>query len=337
MDKTRKVILILFVVAAMVMGGCTRAIGSGPPTPEGTDVLDFLLNSPTPTNDYTRRTNTPTPEDTEEVAADAGGGDDVPAATEVPASTDVEPTEAETVPTEAAIEPSATLHIITPTPEMPDPTATLTPVVLGPPDLNPDLVFKGAHYVDSFDDPQPWYDMSGMLPNSQYINIEVLDGGMQVTGKLEEWDTWWLSGYTMYDYYIEMEVDSGDCAENDAYGLMVRASQHDEPTRGYIVGLTCDGKVFAKRLTSVTPYVALSILNPTESEFIKSGPNQTNTIGVWAEDNELEIYINHYYFTIIYDDTFEWGRYGIFVKAGEGGNYTYTAHEIRVWGVVQDE
>jgi hypothetical protein len=336
MDKIRKVIILLIVCISLVIGGCTRAIATNQPTPEGTDVLDFLLNSATPTNDYTRRTNTPTPADTEESAADAGDEGDGEQATEAPEAGEVqEATEAEVPPTE--VPPTATLHIITPTPEIAEPTATLTPVVLGPPDLNPDLVFKGAHYVDSFDDPQPWYDMSGMLPDSQYINIEVLEGDMLVTGKLEEWDTWWLSGYTMYDYYIEMEVDSGECAENDAYGLMVRASQHDEPTRGYIVGLTCDGKVFAKRLTSVTPYVAISILNPTESEFIKSGPNQTNTLGVWAEDNELEIYINRYYFTIIYDNTFEWGRYGIFVKAGEGGNYTYTAHELRVWGVVSED
>jgi hypothetical protein len=90
-------------------------------------------------------------------------------------------------------------------------------------------------------------------------------------------------------------------------------------------------------LTSASPYVAISILNPTETELINSGPNQTNMLGVWAEENSLEIYINRYYYTIIYDDAFTWGRYGVFVKAGEGGNYTYTANEIRVWGVVSED
>lgn len=334
MDKMKPVVIVLIVMTVLSLTACVRQ-GPATATPEGTDALAFLLNSPTPTNDYTRRTNTPTPAETE-VVEESGGGeeDDVPEATEPPAPTEPQAT--------------ATLQVIVPT-AIPQATAdpdegggeatepTLTPVVLGPPDLNPDLVFRGAHYVDSFDDPQPWYDMSGMLPDSQYISIEILDGQMHVTGKLEEFDTWWLSGYTLNDYYIEMEVETGDCEGNDAYGIMVRASQHGEPTRGYIFALTCDGKVFAKRLTSANPYVALSILNPTESHFINAGPNQTNTIGVWAEDNGLEIYINHYYFTIIYDDTFSWGRYGVFVKAGEGGNYTYTANEIRVWGVISDD
>jgi hypothetical protein len=339
MDKLKRVLFVIIVLAALGLTACTRTLGAEP-TPEGTDALDFLLNSPTPTNDYTRNTNTPTPDATEEAADDAGGGEDAqPTATEAPASTEAQAT--------------ATLHIITPTPqpdeteepqETPDdggeqgqPTMTFTPVVIRPPDLNPDAVFKGPHYVDSFDDPQPWYDMSGMLPDSQYIKIDILEGDMHVTGKLGEWDTWWLSGYTLYDYYIEMDVESRDCAENDAYGIMVRASQHGEPTRGYIVGLTCDGKVFAKRLTSANPYVAISILNPTESDLVNKGPNQTNTMGVWAEDNVLEIYINRYYYTVIYDDAFSWGRYGIFVKAGGESDYTYTANEIRVWGVVSDD
>lgn len=340
MDKMKRVVIILIVIAALSLPGCTRAQTNAGTTPASTDVLAYLLNSPTPTNDYTRNTNTPTPEDTEEAAVETEGE-------ETGSSEDVEAPEATEVPA------TATLHVITPTAEpqeteepedggdgaeeAPAPTATLTPVVLGPPDLNPEGLFNGRTYVDSFDDPQPWYDMSGTLPNSQYLNLNIVEGQMYVTGKLGEWDTWWLSGYTLNDYYIEMEVETGDCEDNDAYGIMVRASQHDEPTRGYIVGLTCDGKVFAKRLTSTDPYVALSILNPTESNLINTGPNQTNTIGVWAEDNVLEIYINRYYFTVIYDDTFSWGRYGIFVKAGGETDYTYIANEIRVWEILPED
>jgi hypothetical protein len=336
MDKRNIVVILFVILAALGLAACTRQ-GPSEATPEGTDVLAYLLNSPTPTNDYSRRTNTPAPAEPEEDDADAGDGEETPVDTEVPAATDLPPT--------------PTLHVITPTPgpdETEDPVdggsdsgdapaQTLTPVVLGPPDLNPELVFDGRHFVDSFDDPQPWYDMSGLLPDTQYLNLEIFDGQMNVTGKLGEWETWWLSGYTLNDYYIEMEVESGACEDNDGYGMIVRASQHGEPTRGYIFGMTCDGKVYAKRLVSTDPYVAISILNPTESHLINSGPNQTNILGVWAEDNALEIYINHYYFTVIYDDTFAWGRYGIYVKAGGESDYTYTANEIRVWEVLPDD
>jgi hypothetical protein len=338
MDKMRPLVVVLIVLTALGLSSCTRNLGSSVPSPEATDPLSYLLNSPTATNDYTRNTNTPTPEEVEATEVeDAGGGDDDdPQTTEAPAPTDPQAT--------------ATLHVITPTsapaatgaPENtsaapPPPTPTFTPVVLGPPDLNPETRFNGRHYLDSFDDPQPWYDMSGLLPDSRYLNLEVLDGQMHVTGKLGEWETWWLSGYTLYDYYIEMEVETNDCEDNDAYGLMVRASQHDEPTRGYIFGMTCDGKVYAKRLITADPFVAVSILNPTESHLINSGANQTNILGVWVEDNTLEIYINHYYFTVIYDDTFGWGRYGVYVKAGGESDYTYTANRIEVWEVLPEE
>jgi hypothetical protein len=115
--------------------------------------------------------------------------------------------------------------------------------------------------------------------------------------------------------------------------MILRASQHGEPTHGYLIGFTCDGKVLAKRLESVSPYVALSILNPTKTELVYAGPNQTNIIGVAFEGNTISIYPNRYYFTTIQDNAFDYGRYGIYVQAGENGNYTFSVEEIRSWGI----
>ena len=203
--------------------------------------------------------------------------------------------------------------------------------------INPEMEFAGAHRIDAMDEPSLWWDESGKLPNSQYIKMEMADGVMSVTGKPVLWDTWWISGHVLHDFYIEMEVNSGDCIDTDTYGMILRASQHSEPSRGYLVGFTCDGKVLVKRLESASPYVAISILNPTETDLIYAGPNQTNILGVAFDGNSISIYPNRYYFTTIQDTGFSYGRYGIFVSAGDDGNYTFMIDEIRSWEILSTE
>ena len=51
------------------------------------------------------------------------------------------------------------------------------------------------------------------------------------------------------------------------------------------------------------------------------------------KDDEITIYANRYFFTTLYDDTYDWGQYGVFVMAGEDDNYTYTIDQMRVWDV----
>jgi hypothetical protein len=178
-----------------------------------------------------------------------------------------------------------------------------------------------------------WYDTSGQLPDTDYLKLEIMDGHMDVTGKRRLWDTWWISGFSLDNFYIEMEVNSGDCNPDDAYGMIVRASQHGEPTHGYLVAFTCDGKVFAKRLEKVDPYTAVSILLPTETDLIFDGKNQNNILGILLDGNTISIYPNRRFFTTLTDDAFSFGRYGVFVQAGDAGNFTYTVNEIRTWGL----
>ena len=316
--------VLLVLITALVVAGCVRTVApSSEPTEVDTSKVEEVLSAtpipPTPT-----KTNTPEP-------------------TEEPTNTPEPP-----APTDTP-EPTSTLEIITPThtespteepdpdvDETPEPTNTPAPQPTSDvPQINPDLLFTGAHHVDSMDVITMWTDESGVLPDSQYIKLEMDEdlGLMYVTGKESLWDTWWISGFTLTNFYIEMDVNSGDCHEGDAYGMILRASQHGEPTRGYLIGFTCEGEVFARRLESVTPYVSISILNPTETNLIYAGANQDNTLGVQMEGNKITIYANRRYFTIITDDGFGWGRYGLYVSTGETGNYTYTVKEIRSWGI----
>ncbi len=310
--------LLALLLASIWLSGCVRPVTPGnTPTPLSTNLLEELL------------TSTPIPVATE---------------TQPPESTPTSEVGPTTTPA-----PTNTLHVITPT-LSPEPTETLDPTAqvedtLEPtntaepkptseiPPINPDEEFTGAKRTDTLDQEQMWYDRSGTLPDTEYLKLEFEDGSMLVTGNLRLWDTWWISGFSLTDYYIEMEVNSGDCNPDDAYGMILRASQHGEPTHGYLVAFTCDGQVFAKRLEKVDPYTAISILNPTETDLIYEGKNQNNILGVLLDGNTISIYPNRRFFTTITDDAFSFGRYGIFVQAGDAGNYTYSVSEIRTWVV----
>ncbi len=330
--------LILLSLAALLLSSCVKSITAEPTiTPISTGLLEELLSI------------TPTTDDTAADTLIETAVQETLNAQNTLAAEEAQPTETEEPEETTAPEPSATVHVITPTatqeateeePETtdtadttPEATQTNTPQpTLAGVQIVPEVEFTGAKHVETFNSATAWLNASGELSDSDYLKLDIEDGIMTVNGKLPYWDTWWISGFTLTDFYIEMEVNSGDCTEDDAYGMILRASQHGQPTQGYLVAFTCDGRVYAKRLVSVTPYNAVSILNPTETDLIYEGKNQTNIMGVLIQGNTITIYPNRIYFTTITDDTFDYGRYGIFVQAGEGGDYTFTVEEIRTWG-----
>jgi len=335
----------VLLISALSLTACVRPVSDGNPTPRGTGLLEEVLTATIIPVDGGDEEGLQSGENLIETAVQETLQAQQTADAESQAEEDQQPGEPTTP------EPSATLHIITPTttpeesteepqpeateePSAPTNTATTRPTIDAA-QINPDKEFTGAKFVDTFDDPVLWYDTSGTLPDSEYLKLEIVEEDMIVTGKLRLWDTWWITGFTLTDFYIEMEVNTGDCSGSDTYGMILRASQHGQPTRGYLIGFTCDGKVYAKRLESVSPYVATSILNPTETDLIYAGPNQTNILGVAFDGNTMTIYPNRYYFSTIQDSTFSSGRYGVYVQAGDKGNYTFTIDEIRTWKIDQ--
>ncbi len=329
MDKGKKTpifklsLLVILVTAAM-LSACVRQVAPvATPTKEDSNLLSDLLTSTpiddevigeTPVEPTAEPTNTPEP--------------DAPTSTPGPTNTLEIITPTHTTEATEQTEQTEQVEESTPAPaetEAPQPTSDVPPI-------DPDQEFTGARHVDSLDDITLWTDSSGMLPDTQYIRLEIEEGVMTVTGKRSLWDTWWISGFTQYDFYIEMDVNSGDCNPGDAYGMILRANEHKQPTRGYLVGFTCEGEVFARRLESVDPYVSIAILLPTETNLINAGQNQDNIFGVLLYDDTITIYPNRRFFTTISDDTFAWGRYGVYVSTGEAGNYTFNVTEIRSWG-----
>lgn len=319
---TKKIFLVL---STLVLSACVRPANTSILTLVPTDPLDPFVS---PTVIIIEPTNIP----------ETDTGDDEP--TNMPENTETSaPTSIIVSPTETSTEiPVVTVSGTPPTAgpsNTPEPSSTPEPFQFpDAPIFDPEVVFGNPQYVDDFEESNPWKDYYGNMENDN-IALVIEDGQMHVTGKKNEgYKTWWISGHTLGNFYIEMTVNSGECSGKDAYGMILRG----EPSkRGYIIAFTCNGQVVSWRMDSVNPYSDQEILGYTDPSLLRKGSNQTNLMGVRMEDGDIQIYVNGYYFTTIYDNTYDYGQYGVFVMAWPTENYTFTVSQIRIWEIYEEE
>lgn len=316
----------LFLIIALLLAACVRPAPerAAPPPPTATYlILTDLFEEPTATETPGRETE---PAPATEEAGEEEGEEPTPTSED----SQPEPTEAEGEPTSepAATEEPTAAPTNTPRPE---PTATQSPVT-GAPDLDPIAAFGAARFDDQFaDGGQNWVGNDGNLPDTDNIQLVVEDQIMAVTGKQTYFDTWWFSAPIMGDMYIEATINSGQCTDDDAYGLILRGAKRGEPVHGYIVAFTCEGDFFVRRLDAINPYTVEAIFIPTESEYIHRGANRENVLGVLIRGEEFTVYANNFQIATFTDATYELGRYGVFVSPGPTENYTYFVSRLRVW------
>ncbi|MEK6220833.1 MAG: hypothetical protein N2D54_01120 [Chloroflexota bacterium] len=325
----KRYLSIYLISLSVFLAGCVRAAPNAAATLDPTRFLEELLKNPTAV--ILQKTETP-------VGSDDANSSASPAGTE---SQDLDPTVTPFIVTPTEENPVTPTPVFTKTPETP-PTAgptntpTTAPTPSEPP-FDPQAEFKRVPtYVDDFETDDNWVSkVTGALPDTENLQLVLKSGLMEVTGKYQEYDTWWMAPTVLRDFYLEIEVDSGKCSGSDAYGVIVRADSGELGVHGYIIAFTCDGQFFVRRMDSTNPYYAEQTFIPTNSDLIKRGSNKTNLLGVLFEDNTYTIYANGYpvngFGTI--DSTFEFGRYGLFVKAGPTENYTYSIHNMRVWNL----
>ena len=80
------------------------------------------------------------------------------------------------------------------------------------------------------------------------------------------------------NFYLEIQGTSGDsCQGKDRYGLIFRAP---DPNQGYLFGISCDGFY---RLRAWDGEKFSGLISWRQSEYIHTGPNQTNRIGVYGK------------------------------------------------------
>ena len=206
----------LLIPLVLLLAGCVRTAAI-PPT--ATLISDELpLQPPTA---VLAPTGTPASEEpTPESGAPAEAEEEIEEPTEAP---DLEePTE-----TEVPLEPTATEDADEETPEdeaVPPtddgeegakPTRTPDPAA-----FNPEETFGIPQLKDEFITDANWVDNTNALPDTDNLRLQAEDGYMLVTGKKILFDTWWFTGGTLTDFYIEMTVETDECAGKDSYGVI---------------------------------------------------------------------------------------------------------------------
>jgi hypothetical protein len=181
---------------------------------------------------------------------------------------------------------------------------------------NPDGVFN-------FEKAEGWYEF-----DDDNYEFEVDDGAYVMQAKKSEQnDVWGTNPLKLKDFYIEAVFRVGaNCADNDRYGLLVRAPN---PGYGYVVSMTC-GERFRIYYMQDKKYMAVQEWK--SSGEIDSGPNATNTLGVWMKGDTMRIYINGKLVGEYKDTTFDdEGILGLHLGAAQSADLEVRVEEVRYW------
>jgi hypothetical protein len=228
------------------------------------------------------------------------------------------------VPTDTStpVVPSSTLEPTAEPTLIPSPTLTATAA----PD-DPASRLGGADWVDDMNSDVNW--PTGV---DKYTAIAFRDGLMYLTG-LTTTDGWRLAWPVITNFYLEMTFQTGNCSGADRYGMIARVPDATNPDRGYLFGISCDGQYSLRRWNASVGMDGemVTLVKWTNSPVIKSGPNQTNTIGLMAIAGRLILYANGKLLTEVNDTTFQKGSFGVFVGARETEDFTVRVDRVRYW------
>ena len=228
------------------------------------------------------------------------------------------------------VQPSET-QSETPTPASPSPTATiiasatLPPTATKPPPASdPRLYLGNPSFFDTFSSGANW-----ALYEDDHVSFEIDSGQLVMTAfNPDYWEGWMLSWPVISDFYLEMIATPQKCAGTDRYGMMARAQKSDGDYLGYLVGFSCDGHYSLRRWNGSS---FVTIVDWTESEYIRKGAGQGNRIGLMADGKKLSLYANGVLLKEISDDIHLSGKFGVFVGSVKTPDFTVLVDEMVYW------
>ncbi len=236
-----------------------------------------------------------------------------------------EPTAAASpVPTDTPIPPATATAL-------PSPSPTTTPALTATPGATPTLAAADPRdtlgepaFQDTFTTAQNW-----ALYEDDNVGFTLQDGKLRMQAfDPDFWEGWLLSWPVVSDFYLEMRATTGDCNGPDRYGLMARATSSDKGWVGYLFGVTCNGN-YALRSWEGDSF--RKIIDWTPSSLIRTGPSQTNRLGLWAEGDNLRLYINGTLVAEVQDQGHEQGKFGLFIGSGQTQDMTVWVEEVAYW------
>jgi hypothetical protein len=183
-------------------------------------------------------------------------------------------------------------------------------------------------WSESFDDKHsPWY-----LGADADISFDIANGVLIMTAFEPVGDQWRVAASSYLDnFYLQANFKTGTtCAGKDGYGLLVRAP--DKPSgninTGYVFSFSCDGKYRAYRMDNGN---FNGIVNWTANPAIKAGPNQANSMGVYAKDGKFQLYANGALLTEFIDDAYPGGLFGLVIRSEMTKNFQTLVDNVAFW------
>ena len=241
------------------------------------------------------------------------------------ASATEEPTVEQEQPTEEL--PTATQQATSTSIVVPTVQVTTAPAFT-PPANDPATKLGSPSWTDDMDEDTYW-----PTGDDKYTAIDFNDGKLELTG-LTTTDGWRLaSTEQLANAYIEASISTGTCTGSDRYGLMFRVPVARDANKGYLLGVTCDGKYSLREWDatigssgSMTTHISW-----TDSSAIQTGSNKTNRVGIMTVDDQLIIYINGVKVNDVKDGTFSLGSFGLFIGAKETTDFTIFVDKVSYW------
>ncbi len=310
---------ILFIMILSVLSACTLPLTQAtPPTVSdeemATRVAKILTEMPQPTQGLPTaelpplETQEPSPTALEVVVETT-----TPVATEAATALPDQPT--------ATQQPTATSVAV--------PTVVVTAQpAFTPPANDPRTKLGSPTWTDTMDKDTYW-----PTGTDKYTAISFKDGHLRLTG-LTTTDGWRLTATEqLANFYLEAAISTETCTGSDRYGLIFRVPVASEANKGYLLGVSCDGKYSLREwdATIGSKGAMTTHINWTASDAIQAGSNKMNKIGVMAVGDRLIIYINGVMVNEVKDTTFPQGSFGLFIGARETTNFTISVDEISYW------
>jgi hypothetical protein len=296
----KKFTLITIIIFALVLSGCNLPGSEGdaaldPDDAMATEIARILTGTPIQVDD----SPTQVVEEPEETV-------------------EVEPTETE----EELPEPTQTVAVEEPT-ATPAPTSTPAPTPTATlADTDPALTLGDPTWVDNMNNGDNW--PTGF---DKFTAIDFKDGFLRLTAQTDL-DGWRVSWPTIDDFYLEATLQTPECDGSDHFGLMFRVPADSQAGRGYLFGITCDGRYGLRRWDGRTMHF---LINWTGDDAIKEGSNVVNKLGVMARGSNLALYINGQKVNEVTDSNYLEGKFGFFVGGINVEDLSVWVDQVRYW------
>ena len=202
------------------------------------------------------------------------------------------------------------------------PTPTITPTATLP-ESDPRAGLGTPTWQDSFDAVLNWAPYT-----DRYAQFDIHDGAMWMKAfEPGSRNAWLLSWPHPLDYYLEIEATPVDeCSDRDRYGLIVRS----DAISGYWFLFSCEGE-YAFTAWDGDANQSMKLIDWTASEFIETGPDKTNRMGIRVQGDRFELFANGNRLEEVQDDRYSEGAFGLLVGAGATEEFTTRVDQVAYW------